>query len=175
MITFRELELKEADKIRDIDRSEWIERMYEMREGEMQEIKAGHECPTWEEAELMSLINRCKREIENGGKAIGAFDHERLVGFGVLAHKFRGKNNDQLQVDLMYVSRAYRRRGIGRKIMEALCKEAARRGAKYVYISSTETESAVNFYGSLGSEVTEDVDPELFALEPKDIHMVKKL
>ncbi|WP_213533735.1 hypothetical protein [Paenibacillus sp. J45TS6] len=40
------------------------------------------------------------------GAAIGSFDGERLIGFGVLAHRFRGKNQDQLQVDLMYVSRA---------------------------------------------------------------------
>jgi hypothetical protein len=59
--------------------------------------------------------------------------------------------------------------------MNELSKEARSRGAAYLYISSTETESAYNFYKHCGSEITDDVDEELFALEPLDIHMVKKL
>lgn len=38
-----------------------------------------------------------------------------------------------------------------------------------------ETESAVNFYKSCGGEVTNELDEELFQLEPKDIHMVMRL
>jgi GNAT superfamily N-acetyltransferase len=52
-----------------------------------------------------------------------------LVGFGVLAHKFRGRENEQLQLDLMYVSREYRRQGIGSRIFDALSQVAIDRGA----------------------------------------------
>ncbi|MCQ6562987.1 GNAT family N-acetyltransferase [Paenibacillus mendelii] len=175
MIFYRELQLIDADRIRDIDRSELIERYYQMNEGVLQEIKAGHECDTWDSEQVEELIQRFKHQLEKGGKAYGAFDGELLVGFGVLANQFRGKDQDQLQVDLMYVSRNYRRQGIGRHIMDALSREAVDRGAKFLYISSTETESAVHFYRNCGSEITSEVDPELFQLEPHDIHMLKRL
>lgn len=47
-------------------------------------------------------------------------------------------------------------------MMNELAEEARKRGAKYLYISSTETRSAVSFYKSNGSQLTDDVDPELF-------------
>jgi ribosomal protein S18 acetylase RimI-like enzyme len=97
------------------------------------------------------------------------------VGFGVLADKFRGRENNQLQIDLMYVTREYRRQGIGRQILDLLSKVAIEKGAKYLYISSTETESAVKFYTSCGSTITSEVDEELFEKEPYDIHVLKKL
>jgi len=59
--------------------------------------------------------------------------------------------------------------------MNELSKVALSRGAKYLYISSTETESAVNFYRSYGSQITNEVDKELFEKEPEDIHMIKRL
>jgi GNAT superfamily N-acetyltransferase len=93
----------------------------------------------------------------------------------VLAHQFRGKEHNQLQLDLMYVSRAYRRQGIGTRILSFLSEEARIRGAQSLYISSTETRSAVSFYQSQGSEVTGELDVELYTKEPKDIHMVKEL
>lgn len=68
-----------------------------------------------------------------------------LIGFGVLGHQFRGKDKDQLQIDLMYVTKNFRRKGVGKLLMDEFSKEAVTRGAKFLYISSTETESAVNF------------------------------
>ncbi len=175
MITFRELHLIDAEKIQEIDRSERIHSIYQMEEGVLKEIKAGHECPNWSVEEVERLTVRFRSELEKGGKAFGAFDQSRLVGFGVLAHKWRGKNKDQLQVDLMYVSREYRRKGIGTRIMDDLSREAKLRGAKSLYISSTETQSAYNFYRNCGSDIAEEVDEELFELEPLDIHLVKEL
>ena len=175
MINYRELDLQDATKIQEIDRSETINSIYQMEDGLLKERAAGHECPNWSAEEVKKLESRFSSELEKGGKGFGAFDGERLVGFGVLAHRLRGKNQDRLQVDLMYVSRGYRRKGIGTEIMNRLSKEAKSRGAKYLYISSTETESAYNFYKSAGSTLAEEVDEELFNLEPLDIHMTKKL
>jgi len=44
-------------------------------------------------------------------------------------------------------------------------------GANRLYISSSESKNTVEFYRSLGCELVSEVDWELFALEPKDIHM----
>ncbi|TYP74724.1 GNAT family N-acetyltransferase [Paenibacillus methanolicus] len=167
--------LEDAPRIRDIDRSETIGNVYSCANGVLAETKSGHECPNWQEEEYNSMIARFEQELRMGGTAYGAYDGETLVGFGVLANTFRGKDRDQLQVDLMYVTRAYRRQGIGSRIMDALSEAAIAKGAKSLYISSTETESAVKFYASRGSALTAEVDEELFAKEPLDIHMIKRL
>ncbi|MFC7681808.1 GNAT family N-acetyltransferase [Paenibacillus sp. GCM10028914] len=175
MIIFRDMEKNDAAKIGEIDRSERIEFTYRMNDKGLEVVNNPHDCPNWQVQDVEWIKDRTIYEIVNGGRAIGAFDEHRLVGFGVSAHKLRGRNNDQLQIVLMYVSNQYRRRGIGTAIMNMLSNEAAQRGAKYLYISSTETESAYNFYKSCGSEITDEVDEELFDLEPNDIHMLKKL
>ncbi|SFA85714.1 MULTISPECIES: GNAT family N-acetyltransferase [unclassified Bacillus (in: firmicutes)] len=175
MITFKNINIEDSEKIRDIDRSETIEAVYSMKDGVLEAQQAGHECPNWQEKDYQEMISRFEYELSNGGTAYGAFDGDKMVGFGVLAHKFRGKEMDQLQIDLMYVSNGYRRKGIARTIIDFLSKKAIERGAKYLYISSTETQSAVGFYQSCGSRITSEVDKELFEKEPLDIHMLKRL
>ncbi|SFT09638.1 GNAT family N-acetyltransferase [Paenibacillus sp. BC26] len=175
MITFKQMKFEDSASIRDIDRSETINLVYTCRDGVLNAIKSEHECPNWGEDDYAAILSRFEYELQNGGTAFGAYDQNKLVGFGVLAHQFRGQANNQLQVDLMYVTRNYRRQGIGRRILEELSNEAIIRGAEYLYISSTETESAVKFYSSCGSMNTLEVDKELFEKEPHDIHMVKKL
>lgn len=175
MITYKKMSVDHLNKLKEIDRSEHIDLIYEMHNGKVVEISMNHECPNWSEELLEEIQARYLFELNNGGFAIGAFDGERLVGFGVLAHKFRGIDKNQLQIDLMYVTRNYRRQGIGTQIMNELSNEARARGASYVYISSTETRSAVSFYLQNGSQLTEAIDEELFEKEPKDIHMIRKL
>ncbi|CAH0118670.1 MULTISPECIES: GNAT family N-acetyltransferase [unclassified Paenibacillus] len=175
MIEYRYMTQEQADKLQEIDRSEYIDVIYEMRDGIVTERKAGHDCANWNETELTEIKQRYLYELQNGGLAIGAFDGNRLAGFGVLAHTFRGMNRDRLQIDLMYVSKNYRRQGIGSNILNRLAAEAKGRGAKYLYISSTETGSAVSFYKRNGSQIADEIDEELFLKEPKDIHMIKRL
>ena len=44
-----------------------------------------------------------------------------------------------------------------------------------MYVSAVPSESAVGFYRSQGFTPTQEVDEELYALEPEDIHMTKTL
>ncbi|CAI6087054.1 GNAT family N-acetyltransferase [Cohnella sp. JJ-181] len=175
MISFAEMKLEDSYRIREIDRSEKIELTYKCINRKIQEIKMPHECPNWDEAHYQEIIKRYDYELRNGGTAYGAYDGDKLVGFGVLAHKFRGKDKSQLHLDLMYVSRIYRRQGIGSRIFHELSQVAIERGATQLYISATETESAVKFYFSLGSALTSQLDEELFRKEPNDIHMTRGL
>lgn len=175
MVSIVQMILYDSYKIRDIDRSETIELTYKLKNGVLEEIKTAYECPRWTENIYLEIISRYEYELTNGGTAFGAFDGDKLVGFGVLAHMIRGYDNDSLKIDLMYVTREYRRKGIGSLIMESLSTVAIEKGAKHLYISSTETESAVKFYTSHGSAITSEIDLELFEKEPNDIHMIKKL
>jgi GNAT superfamily N-acetyltransferase len=175
MITVTEMKLEDSYKIHDIDRSETIDKVYRCVDGQLLERTMPHECPNWDEKHYEEKIARFEAELSNGGTAYGAYDGDKLVGFGVLAHQFRGTEKNQLQLDLMYVSRNYRRQGIGSRIFNELSRIAMQKGASQLYISATETESAVKFYSSLGSSITSEVDEELFRKEPRDIHMTRNL
>ncbi|PQP80822.1 GNAT family N-acetyltransferase [Paenibacillus sp. PCH8] len=175
MITYRTLTLDDVNQLQEIDRSEHIDLIYEMRKNGLVELEQDHECSNWDEKLLKEIQTRYVYELEHGGMAYGAFADDQLMGFGVLAHHFRGRERNQLQVDLMYVSRGYRRQGVGKRILNQLGEEAKKRGAQYLYISSTETRSAVSFYRSQGSQIASEIDEELYDKEPKDIHMIKEL
>ena len=175
MITYRIMTPDMAGKLTQIDRSESIDKIYEWNGSVLSFTETRFECSTWDPVALKEMQERFSLELQNGGMAVGAFKGEILIGFGVLGHTFLGPDHDQLQVDLMYVSRRFRKQGIGTKMLEMLGAEAKKRGAKSLYISSTETRSAVSFYMGNGAAVTDLVDEELFRKEPKEIHMIKKL
>lgn len=174
-ISYQFMTPDQVDKLQEIDRSEYIDRVYEMREGELVHSKADYECENWNAETLTEIKTRFLFELQKGGVALGAFDGNILVGFGVLAHQLRGENQDMLQIDLMYVSRNYRRQGIATTILEELGKIAKEKGASYLYISSTETQSAVSFYQNNGGKITDVFEQDLLSKEPEDIHMIKKL
>lgn len=175
MISYHHMSLDMAVKLGEIDRSETIDKVYEIDGGKLSETDVHYECSNWDEMELNQIKERFSFELRNGGIAIGAFAGELLAGFGVLGHKFMGPGLDQLQVDLMYVSRNFRKQGIGTTILQMISAEAKIKGANYLYISSTETGSAVSFYMRNGGKIAGIVDDDLFRKEPGDIHIIKLL
>ncbi len=98
MVSIMPMKLEDSHKIREIDRSETIHLIYTCKDGVLEEIPAGHECPNWSEDAYQEIISRYEYELSNGGTAFGAFDGDRLVGFGVLAHKFRGEGTEPASV-----------------------------------------------------------------------------
>ena len=58
---------------------------------------------------------------------------------------------------------------------QLLIQQAIADGHKRLYVSATESKSAVGFYLSQGFVPTQDAHPDLYALEPDDIHMIKIL
>ena len=54
----RQMHVNEADKIRQIDRSEQIDRIYKMNGGQLETVPMGHECPTWDEEHTDEMVNR---------------------------------------------------------------------------------------------------------------------
>ncbi|MGE7777241.1 GNAT family N-acetyltransferase [Chitinophaga sp. NPDC101104] len=165
----------QAPLLAQIDRSEVIDLLYEMQNGELTARETYIDCASWDADALRELQERYMATLDAGGFAAGAFSNGVLVGFGVLGHTWIGEAGNQLAVELMYVSRGYRRQGIGTQILERLAGEARKRGAAYLYVSSTETRSAVSFYRRNGSALAGKPDEALFSREPKDIHMIIRL
>ncbi len=171
MITGRELTREEIGQIWDIDRSEIIENIY-YPENEGLVLKPEYYNMTgWPpgEAELYTpLLLDC---FDRHGWFYGLFDDGRIIGVVVLESKFIGSRKDLLQLKFLHVSSAYRKQGLGHRLYELARDRARTLGAKGLYISATPSENTVNFYMRLGSVVTKEPDPQLFQLEPEDIHL----
>ncbi len=171
MITTRELKRDEIEEIWNIDRREVIENVYYLEDDALILKPEYYDMQGWPrgEAELYTpLLYEC---FDRGGWFCGAFDGAKLVGVAILDSKFIGKDKDQLQLKFLHISRDYRGQGLGKKLFEMASTKACEWGARQMYISATPSKNTVNFYLQLGAVVASEPDPELFALEPEDIHL----
>jgi GNAT superfamily N-acetyltransferase len=112
---------------------------------------------------------------DRGGTFWGAFEDDKLVGVAILENKFIGAQQDTLQLKFLHVSRDYRKQGLGKTLFNLAVEKAKTLGAKKLYISATPSEKTVNYYLQLGCVLAKEIDPELFALEPDDIHLEYEL
>jgi predicted N-acetyltransferase YhbS len=155
-----------------IDRSEAIENFYHFQDGILV-LKSQHiEVVGWPPGQAEKYTPELLDCFDRRGWFYGAFDDERLVAVVVLESRFSGKQRDQLQLKFLHVSRSYRNRGLGAKFFELAKKKAHERGAESLYISATPSENTVNFYLHLGCRIAEQLEQDLFELEPEDVHLV---
>jgi len=110
--------------------------------------------------------------LARNGTIWGAFDAERLVGIAA----YRPHLTDTMdQLAFLHVSNGYRRQGIASRLFDQIEELSRQSGAQELYVSATPSESAVGFYTSRGFMLEPKPHPELFELEPEDIHMIKRL
>jgi ribosomal protein S18 acetylase RimI-like enzyme len=79
------------------------------------------------------------------------------------------------QLVFLHVSHGYRRQGIATRLTAEGTQLARSDGAEQLYVSATPSKSAVGFYRSQGFRLVDKPHPELYALEPEDIHMFMQL
>ena len=171
MLTARQLTRQELSHIWDIDRREVIDNIYYFENGGLVLKPEHYDMQGWPpgEADLYTpILLDC---FDRGGWFYGLFEGDHLVAAVTVESKFIGPRHDLLQLKQLHVSSAYRDRGLGRQLFELAKDEARRRGARGLYISATPSEHTVNFYMRLGCILSACPDPDLFALEPEDIHL----
>jgi GNAT superfamily N-acetyltransferase len=168
MIEYRMVTAGEVEKLRDIDRSERIAGFYQVREGVLVYEPEESEVAGFDR--LDERVADLQAQHAEGRLFFGAFVGETLVGLCVLALQLRGAQGNRLQMSGLWVSRPFRRWGIGRYLVTLAANAARIRGAEYLYISGTPSLNTVRFYQSLGCTLTAEVDAELYAQEPEDIH-----
>jgi GNAT superfamily N-acetyltransferase len=177
MITYRKLDISEASKIADIDRTEHITLGYRYSHGKLEEYPVDWRVPRWSASgegshSVAGRVKSARATLEQGAEMIGAFEGNRLVGFAVICYQVRANT---AQLDALFVSQDYRRRGIAERLTGEIVRLARQDGARRLYVSATPSESAVGFYRSQGFVPTSEPLPELFELEPEDIHMIMAL
>jgi GNAT superfamily N-acetyltransferase len=176
-MTLRWMDETELGRLKEIDRSEIVRTGYEMRGGELAPYSVEWTVPSFlpegeSDHSIAAQIRFCRSHLNRGGRMLGAFDGDKLVGLGILTPEIRPA---LAQLAYLHVSAGYRRSGIAARIVRALIAWASKTGARRIYVSATPSESAVNFYLDQGFVPVDEPLPELFELEPDDIHMIKWL
>ena len=169
--TGRQLLRDEIEQLWTIDRKEVIDAVYHLENGALVLTPEHHDVSGWPAGEAEKYTPILRDCFDRGGWFYGEFDRAKVVGVVVLDSKRIGKRKDQLQLQFLHVSRAYRNRGMGAKLFRLAMETARQRGAMQLYISATPSENTVNFYMRLGCKLTAEPDPELVEREPDDIHL----
>lgn len=165
----------ELDRIAEIDRSERIAQQYKSRDGVLELIDADIDAPRWGEpgaGTVHDYIESWKRLLDTEGVLLGAFDGDRLVGFAI----YQPCVSDGLaNLAVLHVTRTYRRQGVGCELTNEVVRLARGDGAQRLYVSATPTRATVDFYMKQGFEPLSTPNETLFALEPDDIHLERRL
>ncbi len=178
MIVVKQLATQDIERISEIDRAERVTVGYNYHNGKLETEIVDWNVPRWythDETHSFSVashIRQWKPLLEAGGVMIGALDGDVLAGFAILRYRL---TTEMAQLAALFVSKDYRRQGIAEQMVDEVVRLAKADGARTLYVSATPSESAVGFYLSQGFQPTDNPHPELFALEPEDIHMVKPL
>jgi len=167
----RLLQLEEIPLIWQIDRREVIHNIYYLRDGELVLVPEFFDMQGWPPGEAEHYTPILLDCFDRGGMFWGAFDDGKLVGTAILENKFISSNHDTLQLKFLHISRGQRKQGLGTKLFHLAVEHARSLGAKKLYISATPSENTINYYMGLGCVLATEIDPELFALEPEDIHL----
>jgi len=177
MITYRRTDLSEKRRVAEIDRSEHVIQDYIFKNRELVLLDVEWHIPRWSTEgsgphSVDGKLNKWEMYFRDDCVLWGAFDGETLVGFSAYRP---GLTEDMGQLTLLHVSKEYRRLGIGRRLAENVVQWARQQGDRRLYVSATQSRPTVDFYTGLGFTPTDQPVPELFEMEPEDIHMVMDL
>ncbi len=160
------------EKVREMDRTELIERIYYVEEGALVLRQERYDMHAWPPGDLEGITASLYACHDRGGWLAGLFDDGRLVGIAAVDNRPLGPALDQLQLLFLHVSNGYRDQGQGTRLFEAARAAARGWGARTLYVSATPSEHTVTFYLARGCRLNPQPDPELFAQEPEDVHLL---
>ena len=174
---YRRLDRGDLARLGEIDRTEQIRALYVQRGEHLERMEGSWSAAPWSsEGDGAGSIGakraECERLMDRGAVALGAFDRSRLVGIGIVLPHLRP---GLAQLAFLHVSNGYRASGIGRRLVDQLERTARDAGDAAMVVSATPTENTVHFYLGRGFTPLAAPLPELYELEPEDVHMSKRL
>ena len=156
-----------AALIAGVDRSERIDVVYEVVDGELRERQGPFDdAPPWSPARQLEHVAFCEPILARGGVLLAPGDG---AGIAVVEPAFEP---GLAWLAWFHVSRPHRRRGVATALWREVVARSTAAGASLLYVSATPTGSAVGFYLSRGCTLAAPPHAELFAHEPDDVHLV---
>ena len=169
------MEIKLADKnnfgrnsLNDFRRYQEVKNVYRLKDGQLRLVYN----PFTEDWDDERRIEKAEEILSGQYVTYCAFEGNRVVGEIMLLPRL---NKDRLIIDSFHVSSDYRRRGIGRALLDAARQEALKRGAHALYASCCSAEETIRFYTAMGFRLSADPIASCIEAEPYDLQMECKL
>jgi GNAT superfamily N-acetyltransferase len=176
-VRYGRLEAAELGRIGEVDRTERIDALYVQHGTRLELVPGELSVPRWSadgagEHSVAAQHAALERLVEAGAIVQGAFDGDRLVGIGVLLPHLRPGIS---QLAYLHVSDGHRGLGVGGHLADELERIAREAGDTSIVVSATPSLNTVRFYERRGFEPMAEPLPELYELEPEDVHMLRAL
>lgn len=171
---YRRMKLEEAERIKEIDATCYIKNAWRYIDGVLTLVEidfTDYELPNgfcWH-------LEHFKQTIENGGYAFGCFDTDVLVGYGTLHGQIFGEKSKYILLDQLFVSKDYRNKGIGRRIVSMCTEQAKFLGANKLYLCAGSSEDTIAFYKKIGCVTAAEINRGLFENDPNDMQLELQL
>jgi GNAT superfamily N-acetyltransferase len=163
---------EELSRIHELDVTEEIDHVYRQHGSRLELVAQSHRRSARSAEDWASEVGHWQAFVRDGGAAWAAFEDRRMIASAVLRNFLEPEMS---QLAGLYVDRNWRRSGVGSALVETVANAARNAGAKRLYVSAIPSEATVNFYLALDFEPLEHPNPDLFALEPEDVHMCLNL
>jgi GNAT superfamily N-acetyltransferase len=175
-LSYRRLAVDELARVGEIDRTEAIDTLYVQEGASLREVRGDFSAAAWDpvgagEHSVAAQRAELARYVEKGAVCIGAFD-DGLIAIGVVLPHLRP---GVAQLAYLYVTDGRRGEGVGAALTDELERLAREAGSRSMVVSATPSGNTVDFYRGRGYEPMAEPLPELYALEPEDIHLEKQL
>ena len=109
--------------------------------------------------------------LQAGGAAFAAVEGDSLIGFAcVLPGRF-GSRGQYVDLAALYVSKPFRRQGVGRALFERACRDAKDAGGEKIYVSAHSAEESIAAYIKYGCVFAEEPDPAHIENEPFNLQL----
>jgi GNAT superfamily N-acetyltransferase len=174
---YRRLARADLPRLSEIDRTERIEALYVQRGQHLERMEGSWSATRWSSdgdgaGSVGAKRAECEQLIDRGAVVLGAFDGSRLAGMGSsFPTSGRGSRNSHSCTS----ANGPRAPGIGRQLVDQLEHIARDAGDAAMVVSATPTENTERIYLGRGFAPLAAPLPELYELEPEDVHMSKRL
>lgn len=177
MFEIRRMRPSDIERIGEIDRTQHVTQGYVFRDGRIELEDVDWRVGPWptdgrSSDSVQANLDAWRPFVEKGGTMFGALDGDRLVGFAIY---WPNLTHDTAQFAVLHVSNGHRGQGVGTALTNEVIRLAKTDGASKLYVSTTPSKPTVDFYRKRGFSLAEEVNHELYELEPEDIHMIREL
>lgn len=169
MIEVRQLQADNLEGVIEINVFEVGTQWYRNIDGHLQIFEKEWQRPAWDAEQWPAKLAQWAKKLKPD-LYLGAFADARMVGIAGLRYRL---TPTMAQLTSLYIDRHHRHQGVASQLVQEVFRLCQESGAEAIYVSSKPSIPAVGFYTRQGFRLTTEPHPEMFALEPQDIHMVK--
>lgn len=171
-ISYKNLHINDLrkDLLEDFDRYQETNHVW-YKNGAEYGVKGDSFTDEWDGRERREVIQSLKDCLQNGGYVVGAFHHERLIGFANVEGERFGSQLQYVELPYIHVSKEYRGHGLGKPLFRKCCEAAKKIGATKLYIAAHPAVETQAFYHSVGCSYAEEINEAILSKEPLDIQL----